>query len=179
MQYILSLIKYNALRSQQFIQSKQKLVQNIWGLAFFKPREFHQNRLQMNYFFQLTSGSLTFHWVKTYIDLNKGTPQRFVLLYKTKITMRRAQIEPTKNEFEKKKYIFKSTRLWILILVNYGISVKSSAWKRENVLNTLLRLHSTKTFIQLKKTTRIKAKPWMFRLPFKVYGAVITWKTYV
>ena len=26
------------------------------------------------------------------------------------------------------------------------------------------------------KTAGIKAKPWMFRLPFKVYGAVITWK---
>ena len=26
------------------------------------------------------------------------------------------------------------------------------------------------------KTARIRAKPWMFRLPFKVYGAVITFK---
>ena len=32
---------------------------------------------------------------------------------------------------------------------------------------------SNKT-IMANKTSRINAKPWMFRLPFKVYGAVIT-----
>ena len=30
--------------------------------------------------------------------------------------------------------------------------------------------------IKLNKTARIRAKPWMFRLPFKVYGAVIKFK---
>ena len=30
------------------------------------------------------------------------------------------------------------------------------------------------------KTARIMAKPWMFRLPFKVYGAAVrTWKNWI
>ena len=31
-------------------------------------------------------------------------------------------------------------------------------------------------FQKKNKTARIRAKPWMFRLPFKFYGAVITIK---
>ena len=46
---------------------------------------------------------------------------------------------------------------------------------------SLVKIHQS-SFIKIthksNKTARIRAKPWMFRLPFKVYGAVITFKKF-
>ena len=42
-----------------------------------------------------------------------------------------------------------------------------------------LHLQTTKHYAQVKKTAHIRTKPWIVRLPFKVYGAVMTWKKWI
>ena len=51
-----------------------------------------------------------------------------------------------------------------------------TAWCLFIAFDRPIRFRSPTWKLKQNKTARIRAKPWMFRLSFKVYGAEITWK---
>ena len=61
---------------------------------------------------------------------------------------------------------------WLVVLISYD-SINFHTWSLILSKNINVHYFSPRNYLIWNKTARIRAKPWMFRLPFKVYGAAV------
>ena len=59
---------------------------------------------------------------------------------------------------------------WLVVLISYD-SITFHTWSLILSKNINVHYFHPKNYLIWNKTARIMAKPWMLRLPFKVYGA--------